>query len=89
MDLDSMADQLGTDVDKVGSSALTPSLIVLESLVQWQRVMVDMKKSRRTFDNSATQRRFGPIVIEYGQVQTKVLLCLLLSGVLMSDGWHR
>lgn len=39
---------------------------------RWDRLIQDMKRSRTTFDNSDTARFFGPIVVEYGTVQTKV-----------------
>lgn len=50
-------------------------------LARWEQLLVDMKTARATFDNSATRRRFGPIVIEYASVQTKVNN--------KYDSWHK
>lgn len=47
-------------------------VLVVLCCVQWEKLLVDMKRSRKTFDNSDTQRRFGPIQIDYGTVQSKV-----------------
>merc|ERR1712130_878853 len=43
-----------------------------EDLNSWKKLLLDMKSSRRTFDNSSTQERFGPILVDYKAVQTKV-----------------
>jgi len=42
------------------------------SLPKWEALLIDMKAARASFDTSATRKRFGPIVIEYGSVQAKV-----------------
>jgi len=41
-------------------------------LKKWERLLLDMKRARATFDNADTERRFGPILIEYGTVQARV-----------------
>merc|ERR1712087_629608 len=43
-----------------------------DDLKSWKRLLLDMKSSRRTFDNNSTQTRFGPILVDYKAVQTKV-----------------
>ena len=53
------------DLDQVCSS-------LGADVTKWERLMLDMKRSRATFDNSSTTKRFGPIIVEYGSVQAKV-----------------
>jgi dynein heavy chain 1 len=43
-----------------------------EDLLKWQQLLVEIKNARDTFDTSETARSFGPIVIDYEQVQFKV-----------------
>lgn len=43
-----------------------------EDLSLWQRLLEEIKRSRRTFDNSESEKRFGPVVVVYGQVQSSV-----------------
>ncbi|XP_073982188.1 dynein heavy chain, cytoplasmic isoform X4 [Rhodnius prolixus] len=43
-------------------------------ITTWMRCLSDVKKSRTTFDTSETRRQFGPIVIDYAKVQSKVAL---------------
>eukprot|EP00808_Paulinella_micropora_P012801 g22584.t1 len=43
-----------------------------EDLALWQDLLVSMRRSRTTFDNSDKEQSFGPIVVEYGTVQEKV-----------------
>ena len=43
--------------------------------------MHDIKKSRGTFDTSDTRKEFGPIVIDYAKVQSKVSM--------KYDSWHK
>lgn len=43
-----------------------------EDLTLWQRMLEEIKRSRRTFDNSESEKRFGPVVVVYGQVQSSV-----------------
>jgi dynein heavy chain 1 len=43
-----------------------------EDLDKWQQLLVQIKKARKTFDTSDTTMEFGPVVINFSQVQTKV-----------------
>eukprot|EP01133_Synstelium_polycarpum_P001082 gene1082-1226_t len=43
-----------------------------DDLLRWQALLGQIKKSRTTFDNSETNRAFGPLVIDYAQVQSSV-----------------
>ena len=43
-----------------------------DSLSMWQRLLLDIRKTRSTFDNSETQKHFGVATINYEQVQSKV-----------------
>eukprot|EP00457_Paulinella_chromatophora_P000017 gb/GEZN01000017.1/.p1 GENE.gb/GEZN01000017.1/~~gb/GEZN01000017.1/.p1 ORF type:complete len:4783 (-),score=794.37 gb/GEZN01000017.1/:118-14466(-) len=52
---------LNTVIDEVG-----------DDLALWQELLVSMRRSRTTFDNSDKEQSFGPIVVEYGTVQEKV-----------------
>jgi dynein heavy chain 1 len=52
-----------------------------DDVERWRRVLVEIKKSRATFDNAATRREFGPITIDYAQVQQQVNT--------KYDYWHR
>ncbi|BES93792.1 dynein heavy chain [Nesidiocoris tenuis] len=45
-----------------------------DDITIWMRCLSDVKKSRTTFDTSETRRTFGPIVIDYAKVQSKVAL---------------
>uniref|UniRef100_A0A146KZ76 Dynein heavy chain, cytoplasmic n=1 Tax=Lygus hesperus TaxID=30085 RepID=A0A146KZ76_LYGHE len=45
-----------------------------DDITFWMRCLSDVKKSRTTFDTSETRRTFGPIVIDYAKVQSKVAL---------------
>ena len=40
-------------------------------LNKWQQLLGEIKRARTTFDNSNTQKDFGPIIIDYGQVQAR------------------
>ncbi|XP_037072682.1 LOW QUALITY PROTEIN: dynein heavy chain, cytoplasmic-like [Pollicipes pollicipes] len=40
----------------------------------WMACAEEMKKRRATFDTSETRRAFGPVIIDYGKVQSKVSL---------------
>ena len=46
-----------------------------------QALLVEIRRRRATFDTSETKRTFGPIVIEYAKVQSKVNL--------KYDSWHK
>ena len=41
-------------------------------LNKWQQLLGEIKRARTTFDNSSTQKGFGPIIIDYAQVQASV-----------------
>jgi dynein heavy chain 1 len=41
-------------------------------LNKWQQLLGEIKRARTTFDNSATRKSFGPIIIDYAQVQASV-----------------
>lgn len=43
-----------------------------DDLIKWQQLLSEIKRARSTFDNSETKKNFGPIVIDYGQVQASV-----------------
>ena len=43
-----------------------------EDIGKWMKLLTDIKKSRATFDTSDTKKEFGPVVIDYGKVQSKV-----------------
>jgi hypothetical protein len=43
-----------------------------DSLANWQQLLIEIKRTRQTFDNSDTQRSFGVCVIDYEQVQARV-----------------
>eukprot|EP01132_Coremiostelium_polycephalum_P002127 gene2127-2619_t len=43
-----------------------------DDLNKWQMLLGQIKKSRTTFDNSSTEKAFGPLIIDYGQVQSSV-----------------
>ncbi|KAF8934382.1 dynein heavy chain [Dissophora ornata] len=43
-----------------------------DDLAKWQQLLLEIKKSRTTFDNSETEQSFGSAVIDYEQVQSKV-----------------
>lgn len=48
---------------------------------RWINTLIEIKQTRSTFDTSETRKRFGPIVIDYARVQTKVAL--------QYDSWHK
>ncbi|ORZ40908.1 dynein heavy chain [Catenaria anguillulae PL171] len=43
-----------------------------DDLHKWQSLLLEIKKARGTFDVSDTAKAFGPIIIDYEQVQAKV-----------------
>ncbi|KAK6637160.1 Dynein heavy chain, cytoplasmic [Polyplax serrata] len=47
----------------------------------WMKCLNDIKKTRKTFDTSETRREFGPVVVDYAKVQSKVSL--------KYDSWHK
>uniref|UniRef100_A0A3Q2D1J2 Dynein, cytoplasmic 1, heavy chain 1 n=1 Tax=Cyprinodon variegatus TaxID=28743 RepID=A0A3Q2D1J2_CYPVA len=52
-----------------------------EDLTKWQALLVQIRKARGTFDNAETRKDFGPVIIDYGKVQSKVNL--------KYDSWHK
>ncbi|XP_055497118.1 cytoplasmic dynein 1 heavy chain 1 isoform X1 [Leucoraja erinacea] len=52
-----------------------------DDLNKWQALLVQIRKARGTFDNAETKKDFGPVVIDYGKVQSKVNL--------KYDSWHK
>ncbi|CAG9813267.1 unnamed protein product [Phaedon cochleariae] len=52
-----------------------------EDIGKWMECLNDIKKTRTTFDTSDTRREFGPIVIDFAKVQSKVSL--------KYDSWHK
>ena len=50
-------------------------------LTLWERLLVDMKRARATFDTNEQRRSFGPLLIEYSAVQQKVNN--------KYDAWHK
>lgn len=43
-----------------------------DQLSQWQQLLLEIRKTRSTFDNSELRRSFGVLEIDYEQVQAKV-----------------
>lgn len=52
-----------------------------EDIGLWMKCLNDIKKTRTTFDTSDTRREFGPIIIDFAKVQSKVSL--------KYDSWHK
>ncbi|XP_047532350.1 dynein heavy chain, cytoplasmic isoform X1 [Vanessa atalanta] len=52
-----------------------------EDISLWIKCLNDIKKSRTTFDTSDTRREYGPVVIDFARVQSKVAL--------KYDAWHK
>ncbi|XP_041430591.1 cytoplasmic dynein 1 heavy chain 1 isoform X2 [Xenopus laevis] len=52
-----------------------------EDMNKWQALLVQIRKARGTFDNAETRKEFGPVIIDYGKVQSKVNL--------KYDSWHK
>ncbi|KZF19340.1 dynein heavy chain [Xylona heveae TC161] len=46
--------------------------ILGEDLSKWLQLLLEIRKTRATFDTTEVSRSFGTITIDYGQVQTKV-----------------
>ncbi|XP_063237430.1 dynein heavy chain, cytoplasmic isoform X2 [Bacillus rossius redtenbacheri] len=47
----------------------------------WMKCLADIKVTRATFDTTETRSEFGPVVIDYAKVQSKVSL--------KYDSWHK
>lgn len=43
-----------------------------EDLDAWQTVLSEIKQGRNTFDNSNFEKNFGPIIVNYKNVQLKI-----------------
>ncbi|KAJ8935144.1 hypothetical protein NQ314_012962 [Rhamnusium bicolor] len=52
-----------------------------DDISRWMQCLNDIKKTRTTFDTSDTRQEFGPIVIDFAKVQSKVSL--------KYDSWHK
>lgn len=52
-----------------------------DDIGKWMQCLNDIKKTRATFDTSDTRREFGPVVIDFAKVQSKVSL--------KYDSWHK
>ncbi|XP_050702243.1 dynein heavy chain, cytoplasmic-like isoform X2 [Eriocheir sinensis] len=52
-----------------------------DDVAKWMKLLQDIKQCRTTFDTSDTRRNFGPIVVDYTKVQSKVSL--------KYDSWHK
>ncbi|XP_034944602.1 dynein heavy chain, cytoplasmic isoform X1 [Chelonus insularis] len=52
-----------------------------EDINLWMKCLNDIKKTRTTFDTSDTRREFGPVIIDFAKVQSKVSL--------KYDSWHK
>ena len=56
---------------------LLPDALVIkfgEDISKWMRLLSDIKKSRATSNTYETKKEFGPVVIDYAKVQSKVSL---------------
>ncbi|XP_048259760.1 cytoplasmic dynein 1 heavy chain 1-like isoform X2 [Haliotis rufescens] len=51
------------------------------NLKLWMSTLEEIKSSRKTFDTSETAKEIGPIVVQFGKVQSKVTL--------KYDSWHK
>ena len=52
-----------------------------ENITRWMNTLVEIKKSRTTFDTTETHKEIGPIIVDYAKVQSKVTL--------KYDSWHK
>ncbi|CAB0033630.1 unnamed protein product [Trichogramma brassicae] len=52
-----------------------------EDITLWIKCLNDIKKTRATFDTSDTRKEFGPVIIDFAKVQSKVSL--------KYDSWHK
>jgi len=52
-----------------------------DDIEKWQLLLTEIKNERSTFDNSTTEKHFGPLVIDYRSVQSKI------SN--KYDNWHK
>jgi dynein heavy chain 1 len=52
-----------------------------EEIDKWQELLNELKRNRKTFDNSETEKQFGPVIIDYSMVQEKINH--------KYDNWHK
>ncbi|KAB7503493.1 Dynein heavy chain, cytoplasmic [Armadillidium nasatum] len=52
-----------------------------DDVAKWMKLLQDIKQCRTTFDTTETRESFGPIVVDYTKVQSKVSL--------KYDSWHK
>ena len=57
-----------------------------EDVGKWERLLQDMKRSRSTFDNTDSKHSFGPILVDYAEVQVCECRSSRISHVCMSQG---
>ena len=63
---------------------LQPDALVIEfgeDISKWMRLLSDTKRSRATPNTYETKKEFGPVVIDYAKVQSRVAL--------KYDSWHK
>ncbi|CAK4725414.1 unnamed protein product, partial [Aphanomyces euteiches] len=51
-----------------------------DDIIQWQQLLVEIKDERSKFDTISSTKRFGPIVVNFQQVQAQVNV--------KYDAWH-
>jgi dynein heavy chain 1 len=51
-----------------------------DDINKWQALLNEIRENRRTFDNSQTEKIFGPIIIDYRLVLNKINT--------KYDSWH-
>ncbi|RWS31185.1 Dynein heavy chain: cytoplasmic-like protein [Leptotrombidium deliense] len=51
------------------------------SVTKWMNTLIEIKKSRATFDTTESRKEIGPIIVDYAKVQSKVTL--------KYDSWHK
>lgn len=52
-----------------------------DDISKWMHTLVEIRKSRATFDTTETRQEIGPIIVDYAKVQSKVTL--------KYDSWHK
>lgn len=52
-----------------------------DDISKWMNTLVEIRKSRATFDTTETRKEIGPIIVDYAKVQSKVTL--------KYDSWHK
>lgn len=52
-----------------------------DDISRWMNTLIEIKKSRATFDTTETRKEIGPIIVDYAKVQSKVTL--------KYDSWHK